>query len=69
MAGQPEVGAEAESAWAAIIILSGYYPPESRPDVQLGLLDAMQEEFAAGGIPAPGWMDELRDRASRPRGA
>jgi hypothetical protein len=53
---------DAESTWAAVTILAGYFPDRER--ARMDFLNFAAGQFALSGMDPPPWFAELKARAA-----
>jgi len=53
---------DAESIWAAVTILGGYFP--DRELARMEFVQLLEREFAQSGKIPPPWFEELKSRAA-----
>lgn len=54
-----------EEARAALEVLAGFFPRSERSRFLSRFLDAMEQEFRKSGVPAPAWLQTLREEILR----
>jgi hypothetical protein len=55
---------DTETVWAALVVLSGYFPPAARVGVMLNILEGMERSTREAGKEPPNWLTETTATSS-----